>query len=133
VTTRLSFGNPWVQLAFEAVLVTASEVLLKVGAAETAAPGTAAEWLGLTGLKSAWVWAGIGCLILSFLCWIYVLRHMPLSLAFPLSNIVHVLIPISSWICLGESISFRRWCGIFIVLCGLALVARPVAQLEERL
>jgi drug/metabolite transporter (DMT)-like permease len=133
VSRRSGFWNPWVQLALEALLVTASEVLLKIGASETAAPGTAVEWLGIGGLKSAWVWGGIGCLILSFLCWIYVLRHMPLSVAFPLSNVIHVFVPISSWIWLGESISFRRWCGIFIVVCGLALVAKPVARLEERL
>jgi undecaprenyl phosphate-alpha-L-ara4N flippase subunit ArnF len=127
------FWNPWFQLALEALFVTASEVLLKIGAIHTAAPGTALEWLGVTGLTSVWVWGGIACVILSFLCWIYVLRHMPLSIAFPLSNVVHILIPLSSWIFLNEAISMRRWCGIFILLCGLALVAKPVAQLEERL
>src|SRR5207249_4726814 len=106
---------------------------LKEGAERTAAPGSAGEWLGLSGLASGWVWSGIVCLIFSFLCWIYVLRNMPLSVAFPLSNVVHVLVPVSSWAFLGEAISLRRWCGIFVVLCGLALVAKPVAQLEDRL
>lgn len=130
---RTGFWNPWFQLLLEALLVTASEVLLKIGAAETAAPGTAGEWLGLSGLASLWVWGGIACLVLSFLCWIYVLQHIPISIAFPLSNVVHILVPISSWIFLEETISMRRWAGIFVLLCGLALVAKPVARLEERL
>jgi drug/metabolite transporter (DMT)-like permease len=130
--TRLFF-NPWFQLALEAVLVTISEVLLKIGASETLSSGTAIEWLGISGLSSLWVWGGIVSIVLSFLSWIYVLRHIPLSLAFPLSQVVHVTIPLSSWIFLGESISMRRWIGIAIVVCGLTLVARPVAQLEERL
>lgn len=130
---RAIFWNPWFQLMLEALLVTASEVLLKIGASHTVATGTAIEWLGISGLVSWWVWGGIGCLILSFLCWIYVLKHIAISIAFPLSNVVHLLIPISSWIFLGETISLSRWAGIFILLCGLALVAKPVGQLEERL
>lgn len=128
-----AFWNPWVQLGFEAALVTASEVLLKIGATRTPAHGGALDWLGFTSLASISVWGGIVCLVLSFLCWIYVLQHLPLSVAFPLTNIVHVTIPISSWIFLGEAISVRRWLGIAIVLAGLALVAKPVAYLDERL
>lgn len=127
------FFNPWFQLGLEAVLVTVSELLLKVGASETAATGSAIEWLGISGLASLWTWAGIVMIVLSFLCWIYVLRHIPLSVAFPLSNVVHITIPISCWFFLGEAISTRRWIGIAVVICGLMLVARPVAQLEERL
>lgn len=127
------FWNPWFQLGLEAAFVTGSQVLMKIGATETLVRGSAAEWLGLTALTSTWVWGGIFCLILSFLCWIYVLQHLPLSVAFPLTNVVHVTIPISSWIFLGETISARRWFGILIVVVGLALVARPAARLDERL
>lgn len=113
--------------------MTLSEVLLKIGAEETPTRGTIMDWLGLSGLGSIWVWGGIVALILSFLSWLYVLRHLPLSLAFPLTNVVHVTIPISSWLFLGEAISGRRWLGIAIVLAGLALVAQPVAKIDERL
>jgi drug/metabolite transporter (DMT)-like permease len=34
---------------------------------------------------------------------------------------------------LGELISALRWCGIALVIIGLALVAKPFAQIEERL
>ena len=128
-----AFWNPWVQLGGEAAFVTLSQVLLKIGADETPVRGTLIDWLGLSGLASLWVWGGIVSLILSFLCWIYVLKHLPLSVAFPLTNVVHVSIPISSWIFLGEAISTRRWIGIAIVITGLALVAKPVAKVDERL
>ena len=108
-------------------------MLLKIGAAQTSVHGGASEWLGFNGLASAWTWAAIFCLVLSFLCWIYVLKHLPLSVAFPLTNVVHITIPISSWIFLGEAISLWRWFGIAIVIVGLALVAKPVARLDERL
>lgn len=124
--------NPFVVLAFETLFVTASETLLKIGAAETAAMH-GAEWTGVAGLGSIWIWCAIALVISSFLCWIYVLRHVPLSVAFPLSNVVHVFVPLSSWIFLHEYLSPRRWCGIAIVVLGLIVVARPVAKIEEKL
>ena len=124
--------NPWIVLAFEVLIVTASETLLKIGASETRKLA-GWEWTGVIGLSSLWIWAAIALVIMSFLCWIYVLRHIPLSVAFPLSNSVHVLVPLSCLIFLGEQISVRRWCGIAIVIVGLAVVARPVAKIEEKL
>jgi len=126
------WANPWFVLVLEAIFVTASEVLLKVGAWETERVG-GWEWTGLMSLASIWIWVAIVFVILSFLCWIYVLRHIPLSIAFPLSNVVHVLVPLSCWIFLGEHISTTRWCGIAIVIFGLAVVAQPIAKIEEKL
>ena len=129
---RQRFANPWLVLVFEVVFVTAAETLLKVGASKTERVA-GWEWTGLLPLGSIWTWWAIALIVLSFLCWIYVLKYIPLSIAFPLSNVVHVLIPLNCWIFLGEHISHRRWCGIAIVILGLALVAKPVAKIEEQL
>jgi undecaprenyl phosphate-alpha-L-ara4N flippase subunit ArnF len=129
---RQRFANPWLLLVFEVVFVTASETFLKVGASKTQRVA-GWEWAGLLALGSIWIWCAIALVILSFLCWIYVLKYIPLSIAFPLSNVVHVLVPLSCWIFLGEHISPRRWCGIAIVILGVAVVAGPVAKIEEQL
>jgi drug/metabolite transporter (DMT)-like permease len=129
---RQRFANPWLVLVFEVVFVTAAETLLKVGASKTERVA-GWEWTGLLPLGSIWTWWAIVLIVLSFLCWIYVLKYIPLSIAFPLSNVVHVLIPLNCWIFLDEHISSRRWCGIAIVILGLALVAKPVAKIEEQL
>jgi undecaprenyl phosphate-alpha-L-ara4N flippase subunit ArnF len=127
------FRNPWVQLALSIVCVFVSELLLKLGAAATANPSNPWSWTGINGLTSPIIWLAILFVLLSFLSWLYVLRHMPLSIAFPPSRVVDVLVPLGSWIFLGEHISTRRWCGIALVILGLAIIARPAAQLEERL
>src|SRR5438270_6697281 len=127
------FANPWFQLALSVLCVLASELLLKRGASEVADPGSALSWTGINGLASPLVWWAILLVMLSFASWLYVLKYLPLTVAFPLSRVVDVLVPISCWIFLGEFISVRRWCGIALVIIGLALVAKPVARLEERL
>ena len=127
------FANPWLQLALSVLCVLASELLLKRGASDTANLATAWSWTGISGLASPLVWWAIFLVVISFLSWLYVLRYIPLTVAFPLSRVVDVLVPLSCWIFLGETISVRRWCGIALVIIGLAIVAKPVARLEERL
>src|SRR4051794_25116507 len=126
-------ASPWLQIALNALIVTASEIFLKLGARDTAQLTRSWNWTGITGLLSAWTWLGIVFVILSLISWLYILRHVPLSIAFPLSNVVHVLVPLASWIFLGERIGTTRWWGITLVLIGLIVVAKPVARIEEKL
>jgi len=112
---RRWFLHPFVQIGCGALLVTTSELLLKKGAMS-----------GM--LASGWTWLGIITYLVSFASWLYVLRHMLLSVAFALINVVHVLVPLGAWAILGEAISTRRWIGIACVLCGAVMVSRPAAR-----
>ena len=125
--------NPWLHLGISVGCVAIYELLLKRGASETANPNSIWSWTGLTGLGSIYVWIAIGFVILSLITWLYVLRYLPLSIAFPISQSVHVLVPLGSWLVLGENIVTLRWVGIALVSLGLAIVAKPVARLEEEL
>jgi hypothetical protein len=102
------FGNPWLQLALSVVCVLVSELLLKRGATDTADLESTWSWTGINGLASPLVWWAIILIIASFISWLYVLRYIPLTIAFPLSRVVDILVPLSCWIFLGEFISSRR-------------------------
>jgi len=53
------FGNPWLQLGVSVVCVFASELLLKRGASQVAAPDDAFSWTGVNGMASPPVWWAI--------------------------------------------------------------------------
>jgi drug/metabolite transporter (DMT)-like permease len=127
------FGNPWLQLGLSIACVVVSEFLLKRGATDIAEPDSAFSWTGINGLASPLVWWAILLIIASFISWLYVLRFIPITIAYPLSRVVDVLVPIGCWVFLGEFISTLRWCGIALVVIGLSVVARPIARMEERL
>jgi len=129
----IGFGNPWLQLGVSVACVFVSELLLKRGASEVAEPNSAFSWTGINGLASPLVWWAIVLIIASFISWLYVLRYIPLSIAYPLSRVVDILVPLGCWVFLDERISALRWCGIALVVIGLALVVKPVAKMEERL
>lgn len=127
------FLHPFVQVGLCILSGTASEVLLKKGAENTANLPSWLPWLGLTGLNSGWTWLSIVFTLLGFFSWMSAIRVLPLGVAFPLTNAVQVLVPLSCWWFLGEKISPLRWCGIALVVAGLMVVAKPYAKMDARL
>ena len=127
------FRNPWFQFVLNIIGVVVYELLLKAGASATADPTRSWSWLGITALQSPLTWIAIGVIVVDLVIWLYILRYIPLSIAFPLSRTVDVLVPIGCWLILRETISPMRWCGIALVIIGLIIVAKPAAELEERL
>ena|SRR5438045_5140422 len=127
------FANPWFQFVLNVIGVVVYELLLKAGASATADPARTWSWLGITALQSPLTWLGIAVIIVDLIIWLYILKYIPLSIAFPLSRAVDVLVPISCWLILKEAISPLRWGGIALVIVGLVIVAKPAAELEERL
>ena len=127
------FFNPWFQFVLNIIGVVAYELLLKTGASATANSAISWSWIGINALKSPFIWSAIAVIIVDLVIWLYILKHIPLSIAFPLSRTVDALVPISCWLILRETISPLRWCGIALVIVGLVIVAKPAAELEERL
>jgi multidrug transporter EmrE-like cation transporter len=123
------FGNPYVQLTVSIFFSAAAQLLLKRGSGVDASDSA----LGFEGLRSGWVWLGIGAMIASLFSWLYALRFVPLSVAFTLAGAVHFLVPIGSLLWLGESIPGKRWLGILLVIAGVVISAKPATRVEEKL
>ena len=121
--------NPYLHIGFTVILSAAAQILFKAGS-DNAPGGTL---LGVSSLASPAVWLGIGCMIASLFVWLHALRFVPLIIAFSLAAATQVVVPLGSWLFLGEQISLVRWAGILIVTLGIMIIARPLARLEERL
>ena len=133
LSRRSFFWHPFTQVVLCIISGTASEVLLKKGALGTADLPDAIPWLGLSGLQSGWTWLSIFFTLLGFFSWMSAIKVLPLGVAFPLTNAVQVLVPLSCWYFLGESIHPLRWCGIALVVAGLSVIAKTYANLDARL
>ena len=122
------FFNPYIQLLISIVLAAAAQIFMKLGSS-----GISEMWLGFEGLRSGWMWLGFGALVASLFFWLYGLRYVPLIIAFNLAGLVQVLVPVGSWLFLGEKIGLMRGSGILLVCAGVFVVARPLMQVEEKL
>ncbi|MGV8918648.1 MAG: transporter [Pseudomonas sp.] len=109
----------WVLLiAFES----GAQISLKVGGDGLSAIAFGVDWIRAA-LSSVAVMVAVGCYIGSFLTWMLILRTSKLSLAFPLSSLVFVVVLLSSWLGLGESISPLHWLGVCVIIFGIVLLA----------
>jgi drug/metabolite transporter (DMT)-like permease len=60
--------------------------------------------------------------VTGFLTWLIVLSKLDLSYAYPFLAVTYVLVPLLSWLLLGEHIPVMRWIGIAVICMGLVLV-----------
>jgi multidrug transporter EmrE-like cation transporter len=124
--------NPYFHILLTVVLTSAAQILLKIGADSSAGDASVGAWLGLNELADGWTWLGILAFVASFGSWLYALRFLPLGLAFSLTNGVHILVPIGSWLVLHERLGPLRIAGISVIIVGILLLAQSVAHAEEK-
>jgi len=117
-----------VQVFLSVILVVASEILKKRGADSAIAKSA----IDVSQLRSGWVWLSVIAGIGSLLCWLNALRRIRLSVAYNLTGLQHVLVPLGSWWLLGETIGSRQWLGIALVFLGVMITAPAVAHAEEK-
>lgn len=101
------------------LLASSGLVLFKLGTVN----GSIIKILGFS-INFSWkMLVGIMCYGFSFLLWLYIVSHMNLTFAMPLSvAIVNTLVTVESCVFLKEKITITQGIGIFIVIFGVAIM-----------
>jgi len=73
---------------------------------------------------SPWVILGVAIYVAGTFFWLMVLSRVDLSFAYPMTSLSYLLIVLSSWYFLGESISPLRIIGVLTVIIGVSLIAQ---------
>ncbi|OLF51677.1 EamA family transporter [Pseudomonas chlororaphis] len=100
----------------------AGQIATKVGGDQLGQMDFNLQWLAAVAANPG-VLLAIACYIGAFFVWMLILRRSSLSLAFPLSSLVFVVVLLGSWLGLGEQISLLHWVGVFVIIGGIALLA----------
>lgn len=58
------------------------------------------------------------------LLWMYILKHWPLSMAYPMVSMSYVIAMVMAVLFLHESIAWNRWLGVALIMLGCMLVAK---------
>lgn len=80
--------------------------------------------IGLKVVLSPFIILGLICYVLSVVVWLMVLSRNAVSVAYPLTSIAFILTAFSAYFFLGESLSFIRIIGIFVIIFGIYLITR---------
>ena len=95
----------------------------RVGAIDAASLARPMETLARV-VSVPMVWVGLACYGLSAALWLVILSRFDLSFAYLMLAAMYVLIPLLSWLVLGEQIPPLRWLGMVVVVSGVVIVAR---------
>ena len=113
-------GKTMVLILGAVVLSAAGQLFLKSGAQRLATLGRS-EFL-LAAARDIHVLSGLAAWIASTLCWLYVLRVAPLSIAYGLTSLTYVLIPLASVYVFGEQVRRLHVVGMVLIITGIACV-----------
>ena len=78
--------------------------------------------LMLAVFTNTWILMAIPLYFCGFIVWLIVLSKLDLSYAYGFLALTYVLIPLMSWLVLGESIPAFRWVGIGGVCISVLIV-----------
>lgn len=73
---------------------------------------------------SPWVIAGLSIYVAGTFFWLMVLSRVDLSFAYPMTSLSYLLIVLTSWYFLGESVSPLRIVGVITIVAGVSLIAQ---------
>jgi multidrug transporter EmrE-like cation transporter len=104
----------------------AGQLLMKWAAVRTV--GVSMDWA----LSASIVFA-LGVYSLGIVCWIFALRHLSLSVAYPLTSLNYVGILAGSYYWFGERISLGRAIGVGLIFLGVLLITMYGRRPTERL
>jgi multidrug transporter EmrE-like cation transporter len=106
-------------LVLTPLLISAGQILFKL----TSARAGGVDAAGLIGmlldpyLIAAFAIYGIGTVV-----WVYVLKSVPLTVAYPFMALTFCAVPLLAWYLLGEALSLRYAVGAALIMAGLVVV-----------
>ena len=83
------------------------------------------SWQYFKTVFTTWQFAASGlCALTAMLVWMYVLKHYPFSVAYPLLSISYIIGLLAAYFIFHEAVPYTRWIGVCIVMVGVYLIAK---------
>ena len=60
----------------------------------------------------------------SSILWMYIIKHYPLSVAYPMISLSYIFGLFSAMIFFHESVSMMKWIGVSLIILGCCIVAK---------
>lgn len=102
-----------------------AQTAFKLGVSRVTLPEAATLWLKAASfLFSPLVLLGLALYGVGTVLWLFALRQMDLSLAYPFVAMSFVMVSVSGIVFLGEPVSLPRLLGLALIILGLLVMAR---------
>jgi drug/metabolite transporter (DMT)-like permease len=115
-------GRVLLVLLLAVVALAAGETLLARGMKGTG--GESVRWTEtvVRAVKSPWIWAGAGLLVVHLVLYMLALAEADLSFALPMTALSYPLSALLAQVVLAERVGPTRWIGTALIAAGVAVV-----------
>ena len=124
----MTFYSLWIGLPLLSAVFQASAKML---AAETRHTPFSWSWL-VQATHSPWAVLVLLSELLSFVLWLNVLTHVPLSKAFPITAVAYIAIELMSWTLFKEPVLPLQIIGSVLILAGVWFINIASEEIESR-
>lgn len=107
----------------QSAILTFGQVFLKIGLSRMLPFGWNAEFWKSALINWQFALSGI-CFGGASLLWMYIIKHFPLSNAYPLVSLSYVFGLIAASAIFHESVGLRQWAGAALIISGCLLLAQ---------
>lgn len=107
----------------QSLLLAGGQVFLKLALQRMERPSWSRSFV--LSLLANWHFALCGGLFAAAsLLWMYIVKHFPLSMAYPMVSLSYVFGMIGAMVMFHETIPAARWVGVLLIMVGCCFVAR---------
>ncbi len=83
------------------------------------------SWHFFNNLITNWWLHGCGlCYGIASLLWMYILKHFPFSVAYPMISLCYIFGMISAVVFFHEDVPILRWIGVLLIIGGCYLIVK---------
>lgn len=107
----------------QSALLALGQVMLKIGLQRMDPLG--ANWAFWRSALHNWQFALSGiCFGAAGLLWMYIIRHFPLSTAYPLVSLSYVFGMIAAIVFFHEHVEVSKWIGVLLIMAGCLIISK---------
>lgn len=120
---KLQLGYALLPLALlQSAVLAFGQVFLKLGLAKMLPFGWNVDFMKSALLNWQFALSGL-CFGVASLLWMHIIKHYPLSMAYPLVSLSYVFGLIAASIIFHESVGARQWAGVGLIVIGCILIS----------
>ena len=106
-----------------AFLLSFGQILLKYVAISLKGENSDLLTLGIQVVLNPFAWAALGLYLCATVCWVLVLRSVPLTIAYPFAALGFVIVPVATYFLFHEPLTLKYGLGTASVIFGLYLIS----------
>ena len=107
----------------QSLLLSGGQVFLKYGLTKAGDFSWSISYFKALLFNWQFISSGV-CYGLGYVLWMYIIKHFPFSMAYPMVSISYIIGVLSAIVFFNEQVPITRWIGVFMILAGCFLIVR---------